>query len=91
MSDTILERTKVKFLGKPLKRLYKHHSVSRDKFVLFLDGEYPKRLGEDFNLSNLIVRCKQYADYPVLDIRRYYDEIHVKITAPEEKTDDAGE
>lgn len=82
-----LEITRRKFIGQPLKALYKNHSYSRKSFVLFLesaDGSEKKRLGEDPNLSLLIMRNKQVADYPVKDIYRYYDQIHVVVNPPEE-------
>ena len=56
MSDTYFEHSKERFIGRPLKSLYKKHTASRNRFVLFLerDSGYPQRLGEDFNLSLLI-------------------------------------
>lgn len=81
-----IEITKKKFIGKPLMMLYKRHGVSRNRFVLFLDSEDDRiRLGADLNLSLIIYKNRKYADYPVKDIVRYYDEIHVIITKPEEK------
>lgn len=91
ITDT-LETTKEKFIGKPLKRLFNHHGFSRNSFVLFLenkDGSGRKRLGADPNLSLVILNNKQYADYPVVDIHRYYEEIHVIINPQEEKNADA--
>lgn len=77
--------TKTKFIGKPLKRLYQRHGVSRGGYALLLETEGGRtRIGGDVNLSVLILKNKQYADYPVLDIVRYYDEIHVIITRSEE-------
>lgn len=85
MSDTLFERTRELFIGKPLKNLYRNHSASRNKVVLFLEQEsgYPKRLGEDFNLSNLIVRWKKVEEFPVVSIERYYEELHITIRRPE--------
>ena len=33
-----LDRTGLKFIGKPLKTLYKNHGVSRKNFALFLEN-----------------------------------------------------
>lgn len=91
VTDT-LETNSDKFIGKPLKRLYNRHAFSWKSFVLFLenaDGTGRKRLGADPNLSLIILNNKQYADYPVVDIHRYYEEIHVIINPPEEKDADA--
>ena len=85
-----IEITKGKFIGRPLARLYKRHGASRNRFVLFLeDKENRLRLGADYNLSLVIYKNQQYADFPVKDIVRYYDEIHVIITRPEDKENDA--
>ena len=85
-TDT-LETNRDKFIGKPLKRLYQHHGYSKKDFALFLenpDGTGRKRIGADPNLSLIILKNQQYADYPVVDIHRYYDEIHIVINPPEE-------
>lgn len=89
MSDTLFEKTREKFIGRPLKSLYKNHSASRNRFVLFLerDSGYPLRLGDDFNLSLLIMRRPNCAEFPIVSINRYYDEIHVTIRKPEENAD----
>lgn len=89
MSDTYFEHSKERFIGRPLKSLYKKHTASRNRFVLFLerDSGYPQRLGEDFNLSLLISRRPNCAEFPIVSINRYYDEIHVTIRKPEEKAD----
>lgn len=81
-----LEINRDKFIGKPLKALYRNHHASRKGFVLFLenaDGSGRRRLGEDPNLSLLIMRNKQYAEYPIASIGRYYEQIHVGINPPE--------
>lgn len=83
-----LETSREKFIGKPLKSLYKNHTYSRKSFVLFLeqaDGSGRRRLGEDPNLSLLIMRNKQYADFPIASISRYYEQIHVVVNPPEEE------
>ena len=83
-----LEINKHKFIGKPLQELYKRHHALRRGFVLFLenaDGSDRKRLGEDPNLSLLILRNVKYADYIVASIYRYYDQIHIVINPPEEE------
>lgn len=83
-----LEINKHKFIGKPLQELYKRHHALRRGFVLFLenaDGSDRKRLGEDPNLSLLILRNVKYADYTVASIYRYYDQIHIVINPPEEE------
>ena len=82
-----LETSRKKFIGQPLKALYKNHTFSRKSFVLFLenaDGSGRKRLGDDPNLSLLIKRNSQYAEFPVKDIYRYYDQIHVVVNPKEE-------
>ena len=82
-----LETSREKFIGKPLKSLYKKHSYSRKSFVLFCenpDGSGRKRLGEDMNLSFLILRNPAYAGYTVASISRYYEEIHVVVNPPKE-------
>lgn len=82
------ETSREKFIGKPLKSLYKNHAFSRKSFVLFLenaDGSDRLRLGEDPSLSLLIMRNKQYAEYPIASIGRYYEQIHVVINPPEEE------
>lgn len=87
VTDTLLTNSD-KFIGKPIKRLYNRHAFSSKNFVLFLenrDGTGRKRLGTDPNLSLIILKNSQYADYPVADIHRYYEEIHVIINPPEEK------
>lgn len=84
-----LEINKHKFIGKPLQELYKRHHALRRGFVLFLenaDGSDRRRLGEDPNLSLLILRNVKYADYIVASIYRYYDQIHIVINPPEEET-----
>lgn len=84
-----LETSREKFIGQPLKSLYKKHSFSRKSFVLFCenpDGSGRKRLGEDPNLSLLILRNRKYASYPVSDIFRYYEQVCVVINPPEEET-----
>lgn len=84
-----LETSREKFIGQPLKSLYKKHSFSRKSFVLFCenpDGSGRKRLGEDVNLSLLILRNKKYANYLVSDIFRYYEQVCVVINPPEEET-----
>lgn len=85
--DTI-EINKGKFIGKPLQTLYHRHHASRKGFVLFLenaDGSDRRRLGEDPNLSLLILRNRKYANYPVADIFRYYEQICVVINPPKEE------
>lgn len=81
----MLETTREKFIGQPLKSLYKKHSFSRKSFVLFCenpDGSDRKRLGDNLNLSLLIIKNPKYADHTVTSIYRYYDEIHVVINPP---------
>ena len=83
-----LDINKDKFIGKPLATLYQRHHASRKGFVLFLenpDGSNRRRLGDDLNLSLLIVRNAKYAGYPVAKIYRYYEQIHVIINPPEEE------
>lgn len=85
----LLDVNKVKFIGKPLQDLYQRHHASRKGFVLFLenaDGSDRTRLGEDLNLSLLILRNRKYANYTVADIFRYYEQICVVINPPEEET-----
>ena len=87
-----LEINKHKFIGQPLQTLYKRHHALRKGFVLFLenaDGSDRRRLGEDLNLSLLILRNVKYADYTVASIYRYYDQIHIVINPPEEEHADA--
>ena len=87
-----LDRTGLKFIGKPLKTLYKNHGVSRKNFALFLenpDGSGRVRLGADLNLSLLIAKNKVFAEYPIKSISRFYEEIHVVINPPEVKNADA--
>lgn len=84
-----IEINKGTFIGKPLQNLYHRHHASRKGFVLFLenaDGSGRRRLGEDPNLSLLILRNVKYADYIVASIYRYYDQIHIVINPPEEET-----
>lgn len=84
-----IEINKGTFIGKPLQNLYHRHHASRKGFVLFLenaDGSGRRRLGEDPNLSLLIIKNPKYADHTVAEIRRYYDQIHVVINPPEEET-----
>lgn len=79
------ETSREKFIGKPLKSLYKNHAFSRKSFVLFCenpDGSDRKRLGEDPNLSLLILRNPKYADHTVTQIFRYYEQIHVVVNPP---------
>lgn len=86
VKDT-LETSREKFIGKPLRNLFKNHSYSRKSFVLFLenaDGSDRRRLGEDPNLSLLITRNRRYGEYPVASISRYYEQIHVVINPPGE-------
>ena len=83
----LLVTTAQKFIGQPLKSLYKKHSYSRKSFVLFLeneDGSGRQRIGEDLNLSLLIVKHREYVDFPIASISRYDDEIHVVVNPPEE-------
>ena len=83
-----IEITKKKFVGRPLARLYKRHGASRNRFALFLEDDNTRTpLGADYNLSLIIYKNWQYADFPVKDIVRYYNEIHVIITRPEEEKD----
>ena len=87
-----LEINKHKFIGQPLQTLYKRHHALRKGFVLFLenaDGSDRRRLGEDLNLSLLILRNVKYADYIVASIYRYYDQIHIVINPPEGEHADA--
>lgn len=82
-----IEINKGTFIGKPLQNLYHRHHASRKGFVLFLenaDGSGRRRLGEDPNLSLLILRNKQYAHYPIGEIFRYYEQVAVVINPPEE-------
>lgn len=82
-----IEINKGMFIGKPLQNLYHRHHASRKGFVLFLenaDGSNRRRLGEDPNLSLLILRNKQYAHYPIGEIFRYYEQVAVVINPPEE-------
>ena len=84
-----LVTTAQKFIGQPLKSLYKKHSYSRKSFVLFLenaDGSGRQRIGEDLNLSLLIVKHRKYVDFPIASISRYDDEIHVVVNPPKEET-----
>ena len=84
----LLVTTAQKFIGQPLKSLYKKHSYSRKSFVLFLeneDGSGRQRIGEDLNLSLLIVKHRKYVDYPIASISRYDDEIHVVVNPPKEE------
>lgn len=87
MSPTeLIEVSGKKFIGKPLNSLYKHHAFSRKSFVLFLenaDGSERKRLGEDPNLSMIILRNAKYAHYPIASISKYYEQFHVVINPPE--------
>ena len=81
-----LDTSREKFIGMPLKSLYKNYAFSRKSFVLFCenpDGSGKKRLGADLNLSLLILRNPKYADHTVASIHRYYDEIHVVVNPPE--------
>lgn len=83
-----LDINKDKFIGKPLTTLYHRHHASRKGLVLFLenpDGSNRRRLGDDLNLSLLILRNAKYAGYPVVKICRYYEQIHVIINPPEVK------
>ena len=85
MSDRLFEKSRLAFIGKPLKSLYQHHTASRNRFVLFLerkDGGVQK-LGEDFNLSALILKRKVYADHTIVSIERRYNEIHITVRMPE--------
>ena len=77
-----IEITKKKFIGKPLKRLYERHSVSRGGFALFLEDGERKPLGKGPNLSFIILKNKEYPDFPVKDITRSYEELHVIIERP---------
>lgn len=80
-----LGTSREKFIGQPLKSLYKKHSFSRKSFVLFCenpDGSGRKRLGDNLNLSLLILKNPKYADHTVASIQRYYDEIHVVVNPP---------
>ena len=55
--------------------------------MLFLengDGSGRQRIGEDLNLSLLIVKHRKYVDFPIASISRYDDEIHVVVNPPEE-------
>lgn len=92
MSPTeFLETTGKKFIGKPLNSLYKHHAFSRKSFVLFLenaDGSGRRRLGEDPNLSMLILKNVKYAGYPIAKIFWYYEQICVVINPPEEENNE---
>lgn len=84
-----IEINAYKFIGKPLSELYHRHHASRKGFVLFLenpDKSDRRRLGEDLNLSLLILRNSKYAHYPVAYIFRYYEQIAVVINPPEEET-----
>lgn len=79
-----LDRTGQKFIGQPLKVLYKNHGVSRKNFALFLetsDGSRRVRLGADLNLSLLIAKNKVFAEHPIKSITRFYEEIHVVISS----------
>ena len=83
-----IDINKDKFIGKPLSELYHRHHASRKGFLLFLenaDGSNRRRLGEDPNLSLLILRCRQYANYPIAEIFRYYEQVAVVINPPEEE------
>ena len=81
-----LETTGLKFIGNPRKSLYRKHSASRKRFVLFLEsGEGKKRLGADPNLSLIIMKNSDYSQYPIASISKYYDEFHVVINPPEEE------
>ena len=83
-----LETSREKFIGKPLKNIYHKHAFSQKSFVLFCenpDGSGRKRLGEDMNLSLLILRNPAYAGYTVASISRYYEEIHVVVNPPKEE------
>ena len=83
-----IDINKDKFKGQPLRDLYKRHHASRKGFVLFLenaDGSNRRRLGEDPNLSLLILRNKQYAHYPIGEIFRYYEQVAVVINPTEEE------
>lgn len=82
-----IEINKGTFIGKPLQNLYHRHHASRKGFVLFLenaDGSGRRRLGEDPSLSLLILRNKKYANYPIAEIFRYYEQVAVVINPPEE-------
>lgn len=82
-----LDINKDKFIGKPLASLYERHHASRKGFRLFLDspdGKHRKPLGEDLSLSLLIRRNAKYANYPIAQIYRYYEQICVVINPPEE-------
>ena len=86
-----IEINKGTFIGKPLQNLYHRHHASRKGFVLFLenaDGSGRRRLGEDPNLSLLILRNKKYANYLVSDVFRYYEQVCVVINPPEEEKKD---
>lgn len=91
MSDRLFEKSRLAFIGKPLKSLYQHHTASRNKFVLFLERKDggSQRLGEDFNLSALILKRKIYADHIIVSIERHYNEIYVTVRMPEGE-DNAG-
>ena len=83
-----LEINKHKFIWKPLQELYHRHHALRKGFMLFLenaDGSDRRRLGEDLNLSLLILRNAKYAGYPVAQIYWYYEQIHIVINPPEEE------
>ena len=86
-----LEINKHKFIGKPLQELYHRHHALRKGFVLFLenaDGSDRRRLGEDPNLSMLILKNVKYAGYPIAKIFWYYEQICVVINPPEEENNE---
>lgn len=88
-----IEINKGTFIGKPLQNLYHRHHASRKGFVLFLenaDGSDRRRLGEDPNLSLLILRNRKYSSYPIAEIFRYYDKISVEESGPRAEETDSG-
>lgn len=91
MADVLFEKSRERFIGRPLKDLYQNHTASRNKFVLFLERKDggSQRLGEDFNLSALILKRKIYADHIIVSIERHYNEIYVTVRMPEGE-DNAG-
>ena len=88
----LLEVTSKKFIGRPLSSLYGKTGFSRHGYILFLDdGEYGKKLGEDFEFNRLMKRNNQYADYIITRIERYYEQVSIRISPPplpEELDDD---
>ena len=82
----LLEVSGKKLIGQPLESLIGKATVSRDGYRVYIDGDVPVLLGQDYSLDKIIKENYTKRAWPIVKVDRYYNEVVVTITPPAEVT-----